>query len=76
MFGDLFNTKYAFIGGTGTILIWFATNIGVIASILVALTTVITLIWKFTIDKQNAELLKEKTMWELKILKEKHEKKK
>jgi len=74
MFGQLFNTKYTFIGGTGTVLTWFATNIGIIASLLVALTTIITLIWKFTIDRQNAKLEAEKMLWELKILKETHEK--
>lgn len=74
MFGQLFNTKYTFIGGTGTVLTWFATNIGIIASLLVALTTIVTLIWKFSIDRKNAKLREEKTLWELKILKETYEK--
>lgn len=74
MIGELFNTKYTFIGGTGTVLTWLATNVGVIASLLVALTTIVTLIWKLAIDKKNAKLLQEKTLWEIKLKKKAYEK--
>lgn len=79
MFGQLFNTKYTFIGGTGTVLTWFAMNVGVISTLLVAITTITTLIWKLVIDSKNAKLEAallemKKKMYEKKILENTNEK--
>lgn len=64
MYHQLINFKYVYIGGTGGVLTWFAANVGAISTLLVAITTITTLIWKFVIDLKNAKL--EATLWEMK----------